>query len=70
MKGKSSLFSDLDMTKLHEFKKKQKFDLIQSLDHSKIKYRPFRKDFYDEDDQVAQMPVPMVDMLRYARHNH
>lgn len=54
------------MTRLHEFKKKQRFDLIQKLDHSKIDYRPFRKDFYDEDEEVAKMPIALVDMLRYG----
>ena len=58
------------MAALHDFKKKQRFDLIERLDHSKVDYRPFRKDFYDEDQEVAQLPVPLVDMLRYALLNH
>ena len=58
------------MNALHDFKKKQRFDLIAKLDHAKIDYKPFKKDFYDEDEKVAQMPVPMVDMLRYALLNH
>ena len=58
------------MNALHDFKKKQKFTLLKQLDHKVIDYRPFRKDFYDEDTKVSELPVLTVDMLRYALHNH
>ena len=55
---------DLDYAALHDFKKKQKFGLLKKLDHSSISYGSFKRDFYDEAEDVRDMPVPMVDMLR------
>ena len=49
---------------MHEFKKKQKFSLLEALDHKKIDYGKFRKDFYVEDEAVANMSDTMVAALR------
>jgi hypothetical protein len=54
----------LDTEAMHEFKKKQKFGLLQALDHKKIDYGQFRKDFYQEDEAVANMSDTLVASLR------
>lgn len=56
--------SELDTEAMHEFKKKQKFSLLEALDHKKIDYSKFRKDFYLEDEAVANMSDTMVAALR------
>lgn len=45
-------------------KKKQKFGLLNELDHTNIKYETFRKDFYIEDEQIRDLPESQVNMLR------
>lgn len=55
---------ELDYGALHDFKKKQKFGLLKGLDHSKISYRSFRKDFYEESEEVRDMSISLVETLR------
>ncbi len=56
--------SELDQDALHHLKKQQKFGLLQQLDHRKIDYKPFRKDFYAEDDMIKSLPESQVNRLR------
>jgi len=43
---------DLDKWKIH---KKKKMEGLELIDHSKIEYEPFTKDFYEEHDEIANM---------------
>lgn len=49
---------------MHQAKKQQKFGLLPQLDHRKVDYRPFRKDFYLEDEQIRSLPESQVNRLR------
>lgn len=48
---------------LAQFEKKKRKDIPQ-VDHSKINYEPFRKQFYFEPPEVTELPTEEVDMMR------
>ncbi|KAH8731206.1 hypothetical protein GQ44DRAFT_605168 [Phaeosphaeriaceae sp. PMI808] len=52
-----------DLLALHAAKKKKKE--VPIINHEKVEYEPFRKDFYTEPAEVSQMTVEEVEDLRH-----
>jgi ATP-dependent RNA helicase DDX46/PRP5 len=60
-------FSDSDSD--DDSKKKSKKKNLQSVDHAKIEYEPFKKDFYIEVPEIAKMTKEEVDKFREEHDN-
>ena len=49
-------------------KKKQKIEPLPVIDHSQIQYEPFNKNFYDEHEEIRDLPADKVRQLRYSEN--
>ena len=45
--------------------KKRKIEPLPSIDHSTVRYPPFNKVFYDEHEQIKELPNEKVKSLRF-----
>jgi len=50
-------------------KKKQKIEPLPVIDHSKVEYEAFNKNFYDEHEEIRDLPDDRVRSLRYFENN-
>jgi len=46
-------------------KKKERIEPLPTVDHSKIEYEPFNKDFYEEHEEIQALTNDRVRQLRY-----
>lgn len=58
------IFSNIDEDAIREMKKKKNNLKIDEMDHSKIDYEKVKKDFYIENEEIANMSLATVQDIR------